>query len=188
MGLFDWFRRKADPPPEAWSADDLLTDPRCDHYAFAHQALRAVALDNPLGCLAVLASPDARPFLADLVRSVTEFCRDRGMEPSAGLAVDDLTVHRVRALGHPCAVVEMPAPRAAAEAHYVAIALTAEPSENPEARYFTLEKGLQLDGAARAVLCEWTADGTHRNYGDGPPLGVERFLRAIEDLLSGSSR
>ncbi len=188
MGLFDWFRRKADPRPDAWSADELLDDPRCDHYAFAHQALRAVALEDPLGCLAVLASADARPFLAALVRSVTDFCRDRNVGPTAGLTADDLAVHRVRALGHPCAVVEMPAPRAAAEAHYVAVALTAEPSENPEARYFTLEKGLQLDGEARTVLCEWTADGTHRNYGDGPPLGVEPFVRAIEGLMSGSNR
>ena len=49
-------------------------------------------------------------------------------------------------------------------------------------RYFTLEHGLNLDGAARTVLCEWErheAGPRHANYGDGPPADAEAFLAAV---------
>ena len=33
------------------------------------------------------------------------------------------------------------------------------------------------------MLCEWTAEGTHKNYGDGPPADEELFVEAVLDLL-----
>lgn len=51
-------------------------------------------------------------------------------------------------------------------------------------RYFTLEYGQRMDGTPRTVLCEWTVEGSHLNYGDGPPPQMELFLNSIESLLS----
>lgn len=188
MGLFDFFRRRPRAPDNAGDEPADLDEPRCHHYALAHLALRGVAFDQPLGFLGVLASPDARHFLSDMLASVAEHCKDR--EPRPDFSVDDLRVHRLRIGKYPCAVIEMPRPRAVAEAHFVAAVLLADPSdglpdgERIPVRYVTLEKGSTIGGGARTVLCEWTADGTHANFGDGPPAELPAFARAVEELIS----
>jgi hypothetical protein len=188
MSLFDRFRRKGASSPDPQPANDDLDEPRCGHYTFAHYALRSVAHQNPMECLAILASPRARAFLSDLLRSVAEHCRARGKE--SDLAVDDIIVHPVRAAGNPCAVVEMTRPRAVAEAHFVAAVLLvgADPGSpgegQPSVRYFTLEKGMSFEGPPRTVLCEWTAEGSHVNYGDGPEPGVDAFVQAVAALVA----
>ncbi len=56
--------------------------------------------------------------------------------------------------------------------------------EGPErARYFTLERGIGWSDQPRTVFCEWTAEGQHSNYGDGPPATVPEFAEAIEARL-----
>src|SRR4051812_29276635 len=121
-----------------------------------------MAHDRPLPLLAVLASPDAKPFLTDLMQSVAEHCRER--EPEAGFTADDLTVHKGRVGKHPCVVVQMPPPRGPTEAYFAAVVplidldqpLPPKPEE-VKARYFTLEQGVTLGGPPRTVLCEWDA-------------------------------
>jgi hypothetical protein len=188
MGLFDFFKRKKAAAPE----DPLpgLDDdrPRCHHYTFAHLALRQVAFDEPLTCLGVLASPQAREFLADLWGSVCEHCARMGEKPD--FTADDIRVHTLRAGGYPCAVLEMPAPRGVTEVHYAALLLLVDTSreeapapEDVRLRYVTLEKGWS-DGPPVTVLCEWTKDGTHRNHGSGPPAELGAFLEAVAGLAN----
>lgn len=53
-------------------------------------------------------------------------------------------------------------------------------------RYFTLEKGQNLDGSDRTVLCEWERHETgprHENFGDGPAPDPEAFLAAVTGLV-----
>jgi hypothetical protein len=191
MGLFDFFRRKPKPDPvptPAESFPDDLDAPRCHHYTLAHVALRQVALSQPLAFLGVLASPEATRFLSDLLRQVTANCRGREDRPD--FAVDDITVYTLRAGKYPCAVIEMPRPRATAEAHMVAAVVLADlsgqpPGENPPVRYFTLEKGMTFGGPPRTVLCEWN-DEAHMNYGDGPPAEVPAFVAAVAAKLAAS--
>jgi hypothetical protein len=122
------------------------------------------------------------------MRSVSEHCKER--EPRPDFDIEDIAVHKVRVGKYPCAVVEMPRPRAITEAFFVAAVLLADPDrEMPDPkevvlRYFTLEKGFTFEGPPRTVLCEWTAEGTHCNYGDGPAPRLEAFLQAVEELLS----
>jgi hypothetical protein len=190
MGLFDLFRGKSGKAPASGPVEEELDQPRCHHYTLTHYALRGVAFEQPLTFLGVLASPDASRFLADLMQSVSDHCRAR--EPSPDFAAGDLTVHKVRVGRYPCAVVEMPRPRATTEAFFVAAVLLVDPGQGVPApnevglRYFTLEKGLVLGGPPRTVLCEWTAEGSHVNYGDGPAPRLEAFTRAVEKLLSTS--
>jgi hypothetical protein len=186
MGLFDFFRRKAQKPPGPSSED--LDEPRCHHYALAHYVLRSVAFDDPLAYLGILASPDAHKFLAHLLRSVSERCKNE--QPD--FAAEDIAIHPVRVGQYPCAVIELPQPRATAEAYFTAAVLLADLQDQvPESaqrklRYFTLEKGFVLNGPPRTVLCEWTSEGSHVNYGDGPLPQLEAFVRAVEELLSRS--
>jgi hypothetical protein len=188
MGLFDFFRRKQ-ISASSESSDDL-DQPRCRHYTLAHLALRSVAFEQPLMFLGVLASPKARAFLADMLVDVSEHCKDR--EPRGDFGVDDIGIHTLRVGSYPCAVLEMPRPRAMIEAHFVAAVLLEDPAtpigegERIPLRYFTLEKGASFDGRPRTVLCEWTANGTHANLGDGPPAELAAFVKAIQGLMVAS--
>lgn len=187
MGLFDIFRRGPRKPADRRPAKPDLTEARCCHYVLAHIALRSLAFDEPLAFLGMLASPDASRFLANVVRSVTEQCRER--EPRPDLAADDLTVHKVRVGRYPCVAIEFPAPRAITEVYFVAAVLLADPDEdlpdpkNVALRYFTLEKGTQIDGTSRTVFCEWTAEGTHHNFGSGPAPQLGAFTAGVGDML-----
>jgi hypothetical protein len=72
MGFFDFLRRK---PVRSLSSDRVeedLDEPRCPHYTLAHVALREFALERPLDVMGILASPDARRFLSDLLRRVSD--------------------------------------------------------------------------------------------------------------------
>jgi hypothetical protein len=192
MGFWGLFRRKPTQPPGR--AGDDLDQPRCHHYTLAHCALRTIAAD-PLAYLAILASPDAQPFLARVLPSVSKHCSDT--EPQPDFGIDDVTVHRVRVGRYPCAVIGLPSPRATTEAYFTAAVLLADPEEavqgfadaaRLEMRYFTLEKGFLFAGPPCTVLCEWTTEGSHVNHGDGPAPELEAFVQAMGELLARDSR
>jgi hypothetical protein len=170
------------------SLDPSDDSPRRHHYVLAHQALRSVAFDHPVPFLGILVSDRARPFLAELLENVHEHCKDD--EPEAGFGAEDLSVHPGRIGDHACVIVELPRPRGVTEAYFVAAVLMvdlqreAPEEEKPPLRYFTLEYGARLSGPARTVLCEWTAEGSHLNYGDGPEPTVAAFAAAIERMLT----
>lgn len=186
MGLFDLLGRKPAPPPDPLAGLDA-DQPRCHHYTLAHIALRSLAHEQPLMFLGVLGSPEADRFLASVFADVSAHCRER--EPQPDFASTDLAVHRGRVGPYPCAAIVMPPPRTTPEAYFVAAVLmvdvtnTPEPPADATLRYFTLEYGLALGGPPRTVLCEWTAEGTHSNYGDGPEPELGAFLRAVEAKL-----
>lgn len=165
------------------SPPKLLDQPRAHHYTFAHLAVRAVALDDPLRFFALVASEDRRKvveWLWDLVCKNTEGAE----KPDFG--ADDIALTTCRVADLPTMVFAMPEPRAVTEAHFVAIVLTGDGGEggNGTARYFTLECGDTLEGGARTVLCEWTQEA-HANFGDGPPAELAPFLAAVEAKLRG---
>jgi len=159
---------------------------RCQHYQFAHVALRSVAFAEPVKWLALLATPDARAALASLLEQVEETCKER--DEVGDFDASQLGLHLLRAGGHACAVVEMPAPRATGEAYFTASVLLVQPElELAELRYFTLEYNT-ADGAIGTMLGEWQADGGHRNHGKGPEPNLQAFLHALSAVLvSGSA-
>lgn len=192
MGFFDLFKRKPKPDPEDDFPEEFLEQEsakiRCHHYTMAHVALRSVAFAQPLGFFGILASEESEKFLGELLESVTEECQER--EPRPNFSASDLHVRTGRVWNYPCVVIEMPEPRATAEAFFVGAVLfvemaeDADPPENPELRYFTLEKGMNIEESQpRTVFCEWTAEGSHLNFGDGPPATVKDFTSAIEGHL-----
>lgn len=164
-----------------------MTQPvRCQHYQFAHVALRSVAFVHPIKLMALLAMPDAREAFGELLEQVEETCKERD-EPR-DFDASQILVHQRRAAGHPCAVVEMPPPRATGEAFYVApVLLMHEDPEQVVMRYFTLEYAAAEEGAeAGTVLSEWTADGRHTSYGIGPAPSLEPFLAAVSAQLTAT--
>lgn len=188
MGLFDFLRRKSEPPSDSDTTAEDELDPRFVHYHLAHALLRDAALGSPLKFLVSFASPElAERFLRRAVEVIAEH-RTPG-ESDSEFPIDEIRIHPLGVAGFPCVVIEMPEPRAVTETFFVAAVVLADlsgPLPDPaavQARYFTLEKGIRLGGPSRTVLCEWTSDGTHRNYGDGPEPSLDVFVKAVERLL-----
>ena len=170
-------------PAGGWESPSLGCEPRCAHYTLAYFALREASLSDPLLYLAVLASPQRQKFLEKLLQSVAESCAERNEEPD--FAATDLTVYCRRLNRYPCAIVEMPPPKAFAEAFFTALVAYVDPSgpvpdrSSVDAHYFTLECGVSMDGSPRTVLAEWTRDGTHNNFGDGPAPTLDAFVARL---------
>jgi hypothetical protein len=184
-----------------WEMRHHLTDgslsPREHHYHFAHTALRRLAFEDPDALVTALSAEDAEEFLVRLWKAVgkdvaanAENAQDQAATP---LTPDGLEAIPARLAGRPAAVVRLPEPRAATEAHLVAIVLNhellepAKPAPEPAVYYFTLEKSFSSDGALRATFCEW--DGTaHRNHGVGPAPEPRKFVDAIARHLVALAR
>jgi hypothetical protein len=161
--------------------------PHCHHYSFAHVALRQIAHAHPVGCLSMLASPDAISFLTDVWKQVDEHCRERGETSTINPA--EFVVHKFCIDNYPCAILEMPEPWFVTGAHFVALVLMVPLDQiDPADRdaplfYYTLERGASLDGTPRTVLCSWTKEGTHCNFGDGPLPTLDAFVEVLEERV-----
>lgn len=161
------------------------------HYTFVHRALPSVFFNDPSWCFAVLNGPDARRFVADLWRRVGERTGPDGQRAADGLAAETF-LEGPEAAPIMFALVTLPAPAEAAEAHFAAlVAGFADPSapvidKLAWSRYFTLEHGIDLHTEQPCTfLCEWTREGTHRNHGGGPPAQAGAFVGALLARLAG---
>ncbi|MDP6636423.1 MAG: hypothetical protein QGG42_16100 [Phycisphaerae bacterium] len=155
------------------------------HYAFGHIALRQICKTNPLGFFGAMASEDRDRFSREIWDSVCKHCDETG---SPAFTISDVKISTLRVADYPAILIRMPPPANTAEAHLIAIVLklkreTTTPPDNVEFAYFTLEKGVDTDGTERTVLCSWSMDDVHSNYGYGPPVDEREFLAAVEKLL-----
>ena len=184
MGIFDRFHKRPAPA----GLIESLPEPRTQHYVFAHVALRELAFAKPLGVVGTLHSPDGPKFLQSLWEDVAERVQADG--GPADIDASALAFRPVRVGDYPCAMITLPPALAPTECHYVAIVLHVklgsgeEPPDDPHVSYYTLERGVTLDGSQRTVLCGWDAAGTHLNYGDGPPPDPDAFGRAVTRLAA----
>jgi hypothetical protein len=158
---------------------------RCGHYIFPHVVLRQFAFSSPYMCMGALGAPEGQGLLTEMLAAVADFCQSDGEEMS--LAADQLRMHTLKIKRKPGLIVELPEPHAATEVYFVGIVLTpplgdtAADLTSAAVRYFTLEKGQRSDGKGRTVLCEWSQDNKHLNYGDGPAASVKKFAEAIAE-------
>ena len=89
-------------------------------------------------------------------------------------------------------IVQLPIPERPAEAYAAALVYQAPASswlffKRPALlRYFTMEKGFDLSGAAVSpVAAEWTRKGARRRIGEVERLNNEAFLLEIAKTLFG---
>lgn len=164
-------------------------NPRPHHYVLAHVALRTLALDDPLQFLAVMGSPDAAKFVASIYDSVVESLKEEG---PPDFAVDDVQFQCGKLGDWLCVVFTMPPPRDVTEAFFCCLAGHLDlndPNPRPESvkgRWFAMEYTYPIGDQTRAVLCEWTKDGGHSNFGEAGEPTVENFLQRVADTVIGS--
>jgi len=154
------------------------SDPRQEHYVFAHVALRNSVVGQPEAFWNAMASSAASDALAGLWEAVQESLK-RPKQAPEGLSG---SVRHFK--GGKLALVRLPTPEAMTECWFVAVVI------QPEFRYFTLEWTELLEGGHATVLCEWRKQGndfTHVNFGEGPPATEAAFLEAVERLVRGES-
>ena len=168
------------PPP---AGSDISASQH--HYVLGHMAFRQICKTNPLGFFGAMASEGKDQFCREIWNTVCAHCDETG-QPA--FTISDVKVTTLRVADFPTILIRMPDPLNTAETHLIAIVLklardTTTPPENIEIAYFTLEKGLNADGGLRTVLCSWSMDDSHSNYGDGPPVDEKEFLRSVEELL-----
>lgn len=185
MGLFDFFSRGSK------SKDKTESDPRCDHYSFAHVVLREAAFENPTKCVTSLAATDGKEYLTELWNDVVETCKQHNQP--AELTLDDILIHKLRVGPFPCTILEMPAPHFATEVFFVALILTVDITDqsqnmtNGPVRFLTLENGEPNEEEVQTVLGEWSAEGNHSNLGPGPYPDLSEFVTRITDMVSQPS-
>lgn len=162
---------------------------RLHHHSMAHGVLRDLALKDPVPFLVFMGAPDPSRYISKLWELNCKWCDDSAARPAFGAA--DFSVHTGEINNCPYALVELPAPIAATEAYFVALALSVpiEAIENntAPARYFTLEYSPLCNANPPMVLGEWTAEGTHLNHGAGPRPTREAFLEALAALHRAAS-
>ncbi len=166
------------------------------HYAFAHIFLPRYVRQNPHGFFGYLYD-QTTPLLP---MEPTLFIHTRWyaiFEPRAGLVtpesvfapintvhvfrrVSDLSMSLQTVSNARAALVQMPAPERATEAYFVCVV-----DAGPAARVFTLEAECPTSAQTgnQGLVCEWTAEGRHDNFGLGITVDSGSFLRSLEMLL-----
>lgn len=143
---------------------------------------------DPARVMSILLGPRGGEFVRTLWRDLAaELAAEErldGPEPAVEVAARE---------GRQVVFVWMPAPAGVTECH--AVALVTEPSGAAAGargemvpHYFTLERGEDLRGGARTVLCGWAEEGEnfrHYNLGDGPEPAPAALLTAVRDHLDG---
>jgi hypothetical protein len=138
---------------------------------FAHKLLPRLLFDDPSDkLLEILGNSElARPLIRYLVDNVALLC---GFPEGAwkNLAAD-INLHRRNFGTVEGTVIEMPPPQIPPECYFIAIV----PMIGDRPRYFTLECAF-FPGP---MLCEWTADRAHHNFGPGPDPDIDSFITAV---------
>ena len=189
MGLLSWFRRRK----ESKVIDRVMEEngPRPQYYVFAHYVLRDATFELGAVMPGVLLSDDREKFLTEMWDQATQAVKSTDpKEPTD--AYPGVEVMPLRAGNFPCVVLKLPAPKGVTECYFVGVVAHMElskdekPTEETPMSFYTLEMGVGEDmKTSRTVLCEWSKDGTHSNFGDGPPPEAEMFANAIGQSMAG---
>jgi len=147
-------------------------------YQFAHRDLPSAFFHEPQGFMAALSGAGGPKVIRDLWEA-----------QGNGSDAPTLVVHETPDAGS-VAIVEMPHPEAAGEAHLVALIVRDGQAGPRWARYFTLERAIDLldEGRDMTMLCEWDPSGRHINHGEGPSPSTEAFLEAAFGTLIAEAK
>src|SRR6476660_4269749 len=140
------------------------------HYHFAHVAMRAFAFAEPdITVFSLADAKGSQRLIGAVLSQVAEFYELDEQQVRALARGFTVTVRRADDL--PIYVISMPAPQNATDCYFVGIVSL----HDGGVEYFTLERSI-MDGT---MICGWSADGAHLNYGSGPNPDVDAFVARI---------
>jgi hypothetical protein len=190
-----WYARRA---AQTRAMRAHLTDgslsPRPQHTTFSQSTLRALAADDPEELVVALSGPGAEELLVDLWHEIGRDAasRDPDLTP---LPPTGLEAIPARLAGRPAALVKLPEPRAATEAHFVAVVLNHELADAPKAAparefyYFLLEKSVADASGGGTTFAEWDEGAAgRRDLGPGPAPDARAFLERVAEHLTASAK
>lgn len=153
------------------SAAEVAVKPSDTHYVFAHRALPSLLFTKKEALLRAFENR-GQSFVEDLWAAVQKTTSENGTAPrdKEGLVyskerVENATVH----------LVKLPRPSGLAEAFFTAVI-----EKDGKAKYFTLELTTERAGCPfQTILGEWQENGQHSNYGCGPKVDKQEFIKEI---------
>jgi hypothetical protein len=147
---------------------------------FAHRVLPSLFYQDPERFLAIL-KQDGIAFLRYFWDKLGSSLDAADVHPMHGVNYET----RILEDGTAIALIELPKPLHVTEAYFVApVYRPLSAGGESIQRYFTLEYGIKLvEPGERSVLCEWTLDNHHVNFGDGPEPTSRAFFTAVCDKL-----
>lgn len=160
---------------------EYLSEPRKQHYAFAHVHLRDRALKRPAVTVDELTGANSLQYLKVLWTRVGMGSKNPNDE---FIPADELELHNFRIGGtHRGVIIKFPEPKGPVEAFMAAIVIPADakPGDHCRGRYFTLE--LCLEHPSTTALCEWSDFG-HKMLTESPPPILEDFEKAIVNMYT----
>lgn len=151
-------------------------DSRTHNYEFVHVGLRQRFLSAPSATVEMIVDKPGSRWLKWFWR------RPVGSNVAADLREPEgaLNVHEHTIADRPALVVEVPAATRPPEAPLLAMLPPVDSTGDP-ARYFTLE--ISAADPDQTTIAEWTDEGQHMNYGQGPDAQIEAFAAAVERFL-----
>jgi hypothetical protein len=153
--------------------EKIMDGPRLHHYIFAHKAIPSLFFHEPEKFLSIM-SVHADAFLRDFWNKVGESVDKTELVAADGLACEVRKIVN----GDVGALITLPPPERITEAYFVAPVYRPQAgSKNGRTRFITLE--YSPDRESLSVLCEWTAEGSHLNSGDGPEPKPEDFWKVV---------
>jgi hypothetical protein len=164
------------------------SQPRMQHYMFAHDVVPQAIFNDPIGCLPLLLS-NGRSSAKQSELLTTWWQQAKQSAPfAAEIPVEEISF-RTEVLGHPNAtafIIEMPPPEKKREA--AAIIVVADGpglavGKMRHLRYFALE----FDGSGRASIGEWFQKSpgklSYREHGGGHSVDVDAFVKAVHRIV-----
>lgn len=145
---------------------------RPHHYLFAHRILPQFFFrDTDSLCLALREDPDG--VLGGMWTSLGEVLQESDRLPGDGLSGE----WRETDDGLRMCIITFPKAEIMPEALFAVLAIRGK-----KRWYLTYERSLMLDALQEehAILCAWTSDGTHLNYGFGGDHSRAAFEKALQ--------
>jgi hypothetical protein len=147
---------------------------------FAHRVLPSLFFQDPERFLEIL-KKEGITFLRFFWDKLGSSLDAEDVQPLHGVNYET----RVLEDGTSIAMIEFPKPEHVTEAYFAALVYRPLSAGGESIqRYFTLEYGITLsEPGERSVLCEWTVDNHHLNFGDGPEPTSRAFFTAVCEKL-----
>ena len=177
MGMFDFLKKRQGAEADAPKSDELLgEEPRTWHYVLVHVTMPqdVFRLGSELKDL-LLEAEGAVDFVRICLESMAMEGHDFD-DRSLDEIVAEVKAYPTKFGASDGVVIELPRPAALLEAYFVAVVFGGKTRETD---YLTLEAA----GAGETMLCGWTEDQQHLNFGEGPEPTRSAFIKAVTDQI-----